>query len=299
MKADVVIVAYRSEADIEGCLGALSSEPDVASVTVVDNGDGESADLAELFGAHAIHAPENPGFGAAVNRGANAGTSEAILVLNPDARLQRGALATGLARLERDPMIGAVQGAIVNEASGNEERSAGRELGLVHLLGRALGLRMLLRFRLVRSLGRRSAILVDHVDRRPKTARAVDTLAATAIVFRRSAFAEVSGFDERYFLYGEDLDLCRRLRDADWRLVAAPETWAIHRSGGSASTTWDRELSWWEGTMQFARDHWSSPRRAAAAAIGLLEAAILIVRAPARTGEVLAAARHVRHGGSR
>ena len=93
----------------------------------------------------------------------------------------------------------------------------------------------------------------------------------------------MDGFDERYFLYGEDLDLCRRLRDAGWRLVATPETWAVHQSGASATTTWDRELSWWEGTLLFAHTHWHGARRVAATAVGGLEAAVLIVRAPSRS----------------
>jgi GT2 family glycosyltransferase len=296
MKADVVVVAYRSEDEIAGCLAALTEEPAIASITVVDNGDGASAAVAERLGASAVRVPSNPGFGAAVNRGAARGTAEALLVLNPDARLQPGALASGFAQLEREPTVGAVQGTIVNSTTGAEERSAGRELGVVHLLGRAFGLKTLLRFGPVRALSRRSAVLSDHVDRRPATAVDVESLAATAIVLRRAAFAEVDGFDERYFLYGEDLDLCRRLRDAGWRLVATPETWAVHQSGASAKTTWDRELSWWEGTIQFARTHWRGWRRIAASAIGCFEATVLMVRRPRRAREVAAAARRVSGG---
>lgn len=289
MKADVVVVAYRSEAEIEGCLAALAAEPDVASVTVVDNGDGASAAAAERVGAHVIREPGNPGFGAAVNRGATVGTAEALLLVNPDARLLHGAVASGIERLAHEPMVGAVQGAIVNLTTGTEERSAGRELGLVHLLGRALGLRAFLRFRPVRALSRRSSVLADHVDRRPASARDVESLAATAILLRRAAFAEVGGFDERYFLYGEDLDLSRRLRDSGWRLVATPETWAVHQSGASAKTTWDRELSWWEGTLRFARSHWRGVHLAGAIAVGLFEAVVLVLRAPSRVREVVRA----------
>ena len=147
MKADVVVVAYRSEREIEDCLAALGLEPDVVSVTVVDNGDGRSAAVAERLGATAIREPANPGFGAAVNRGAARGTAEAFLVLNPDALLQPGAFTSGLEWLQSEPTVGAVQGAIVNRTTGQDERSAGRELGVVHLLGRrVLGLRALLRF---------------------------------------------------------------------------------------------------------------------------------------------------------
>jgi GT2 family glycosyltransferase len=293
MKADVVVVAYRSEDEIADCLAAVLDDPLVASVTVVDNGDGRSAAMAEALGAVAVHAPDNPGFGAAVNRAAARGTAEAILVLNPDARLAPIAVADGLVRLERHPMVAAVQGAIVNRATGKEERAAGRELGLVHLMGRALGLKAMLRFRPVRALARRVPGLADHVERRPDTDTAVESLAATAIVLRRSAFTEVGGFDERYFLYGEDLDLCRRLRDAGWALLAVPDTWAEHTSGGSAATSWARELTWWEGTLQFARWNWCGARRAGALAVGALAGLVLVARRPRRLQQVLAATRQV------
>jgi GT2 family glycosyltransferase len=294
MKADVVVVAYRSEDEIADCLAAVLDDSLVASVTVVDNGDGRSAAVAEELEAFAVHAPDNPGFGAAVNRGAARGTAEAILVLNPDARLTPIALADGLVRLERHPMVAAVQGSIVNRTTGYEERSAGRELGLVHLVGRALGLKALLRFRAVRALARRSPGLADHVERRPDADRRVESLAATAIVLRRSAFTEVGGFDERYFLYGEDLDLCRRLRRAGWALLAVPDTWAEHTSGGSAATSWARELTWWEGTLRFARTHWTGRQRAALAPIVLVVATRLVAARPSRWREVLGACRGTR-----
>jgi GT2 family glycosyltransferase len=298
MKADVVVVAYRSEAEIGDCLAPVLDDPLVASVTVVDNGDGRSAAVAEALGAAAVHAPDNPGFGTAVNRGVARGTAEAILVLNPDARLTSIALADGLARLERDPMVAGVQGAIVNRVTGQEERSAGRELGVVHLAGRALGLRRLLRLRPVRALARRSPGLADHVERRPDGDRRVDSLAATAVLLRRSAFTEIGGFDERYFLYGEDLDLCRRLRDAGWALLAVRDTWAEHTSGGSAATSWARELTWWEGTLQFARSNWNTAARTGALVTGAIAALRLVARRPSRWREVLGACRGTRQTGA-
>ena len=102
--------------------------------------------------------------------------------------------------------------------------------------------------------------LRDHVERVPSAAEDVETLAAVSILVRRDAFDAIGGFDERYFLYGEDLDLCRRLRGAGWRLVSLPVAWASHHSGASASGWWDRELRWWEGTMQFAAHWWATER---------------------------------------
>jgi GT2 family glycosyltransferase len=139
------------------------------------------------------------------------------------------------------------------------DRSQGRELGPLDLIGRALGLKRLLRFSAVQRLVTRGS-LRDHVARIPDGPTEVASLAATAVLVRRTAFEAVGGFDESYFLYGEDLDLCRRLRAAGWRLVALPVVWARHRNGFSCGNWVTRELHWWRGTLMFAARWWGRRR---------------------------------------
>ncbi len=253
---DAVVVAYRSEDVIEGAVTAASQLG--GRVVVVDHGDGASGDRAAAAGADVVVNPRNPGFGAGQNRGVAMTSTSFVLLCNPDAEIVAGAIAAGRALLEARPDVAAVQGVILNSRTGVPERSAGVELGPLHLLGRALGVKGLLRFGAVRALGRRVPVLRDHADRVPSGPVEVETLAATAALVRRSAFDAVGGFDESYFLYGEDLDLCRRLRGAGWKLVTVPEVWATHASGASAATSLDRELSWWQGTMQFAARWWGA-----------------------------------------
>lgn len=286
MKVDVVIVAYGGSDDVDRCLDRVLGLDEVASVTVVDNGDGDGAEVASARGARVLRLPHNPGFGTAVNHGAGLGDAEAILVLNPDAFLEPDGLRAALGRLQADPTAAAVQGAIVNATTGTEERSAGRELGVVHLVGRLVHARTLLRSPAVRAVSRRVPALRDHVDRRPAEPREVETLAATAVVLRRSAFLAVRGFDQRYFLYGEDLDLCARLRASGWTLVTLPSTMAVHRSGASSRSEWDRELVWWQGTLRFAREHWRGAKQLAAEVVGAAAALSLVVRSPRRARTV-------------
>lgn len=255
---DVVEVAFRSDDVIEGSVRAALSLG--GRVVVVDHGDGRSAALAAAAGATTIVDPSNPGFGAGQNRGMRECTSEFVLLCNPDAEVDPAAVQAGVAHLRARPDVAAVQGVIVNRATGKPERSQGVELTPLHLLGRALGARRLLDVGWVRALARRSAVLRDHADRVPAGPVEVESLAAAAVLVRREAFDWVGGFDPGYFLYGEDLDLCRRLRAAGWKLLAIPDVWATHTSGGSATSSREREQDWWEGTMAFAATWWTGPK---------------------------------------
>jgi GT2 family glycosyltransferase len=133
----------------------------------------------------------------------------------------------------------------------------------------------------VRQLARRSALLRDHADRVPAGPVEVEALAATVLLVRRSAFAAVGGFDTGFFLYGEDLDLCRRLRQAGWTLAALENVWAVHESGGSAASTVGRELQWWRGTMQYAARWWTTGAWAVAIFAAVARATRLTISSPA------------------
>jgi len=256
---DVVIVAYRSRDGIDGLVQQAKAIPGVVSVVVVDNGDDDSADVAHKAGAVTLRRPDNPGFGVSQNLGVALGDAPYVLLLNPDAVPAAKGIEAGVRHLRQNESVAAVQGAIENRWTGEPERSHGVELGPAHLFGRALGLRRLIRLRPIRAVAARTA-LRDHVQRKVDVPTPVESMAATVLLVRRTAFESVEGFDDRYFLYGEDLDLCRRLRAAGWQLVALPDTFAVHESGGSSAGWWDRELSWWQGTMQFAARWWTTPR---------------------------------------
>jgi N-acetylglucosaminyl-diphospho-decaprenol L-rhamnosyltransferase len=254
---DVVVVAYASRDTIGHCIEQVGDLAGVGNLVVVDHGTDGTADIAETLGVRVFRNPGNPGFGAGQNRGVAATSAPYVLLLNPDAAPEPDGIAAGLMLLDADPRVGAVQGVITNRMTGAPERSSGRELGPVHLLGRAVGARRLLAYAPVRAVARRVGVVADHVERVPTGPTAVDSLAATAILVRRTAFDQIGGFDESYFLYGEDLDLCRRMRCAGWTLVAMPDRFAWHESGASAASTTERELTWWRGTMRFAALWWT------------------------------------------
>ncbi len=279
---DAVVVAYRSASDLPACLASLRSRPEVGRIVVVDHGDDDSASVARDHGADVVVSdPTNPGFGAGQNRGVASTSAPYVLLCNPDARLHPGALSAGIAVLDADPGLAAVQGVVSRAGGRGVDRSAGRELGPAHLYGRALGLGALLGRPLVgRLLG--GTALADTAHRIPDRPTEVESLAATAVLVRRRAFEAVGGFDTRHFLYGEDLDLCRRLRDRGWRLRTLPVAWAEHAEGSSSSSTRERETAWWGGTLTFAARWWSPPRWWAALGAAGIAAARLAAGDPRR-----------------
>lgn len=278
---DVVVVAYRSADVIDPCLAGARAIPGLGRIIVVDHGDDGTAEIARDAAVTVIPNPSNPGFGAGQNQGVAATTAEYVLLLNPDAEIDPVAVARGADLLDTRPEVGLVQGIVANADGGEPERSRGRELGPVHLWGRALGLRRLLRVRAVRKLARLLPSVADHVDRTPKEIEEVEWLAATVVLARRAALDGVGGFDAaNYFLYGEDLDLCRRLRRAGWRLLAVPEQWATHINGASSASGWARELEWWRGTMTFAARSWDASAFASAQAAAFVRWVRLVSRRP-------------------
>ena len=259
---------------------------DPADVVVVDHGADGSAYLAGAFGARAVCNVDNPGYGAGQNQGMALTTASYVLLVNPDAVVDPEGVAAGVALLDAESDVAAVQGVIRNRGTGKPERSQGVSLGPVHLLGRAFGVRRLLGLAAARRLARALPAVADHVERVPDRPAEVDSLAAAAPLVRRSAFEEVGGFDEGYFLYGEDLDLSRRLRRAGWRLVALPVPWAEHVSGASSAGWWERELVWWEGTLRYAALWWSSTQWAMAVAATVIRTIPMALARPKRACEL-------------
>lgn len=213
MQLDVVIVTYRSEEHIGACLAAL---PAKANVIVVENASGDNAvAIAETAGAHVICNDTNAGFGAAANRGAAAGSAELILFLNPDAVVAEPDLESLVKALQADPGLAAVGPRLVNPY-GAEQRAwypfpspAGRWARLVRL---------------------------HRLGGEPTSGAERGFVVGACMLVRRVAFASLGGFDRRFWLYGEEADLCRRLWDAGWRVCLVATATAAHIGGASGSS---------------------------------------------------------------
>jgi N-acetylglucosaminyl-diphospho-decaprenol L-rhamnosyltransferase len=224
-KVDVVIVTFNSERHIQACLESLPSNRRVSSVVVVDNKstDNTLGIVTEKFPqVRVVQTGANIGFGSAANRGlAVDQDSEYVCILNPDTVVDPGAIDV-LSKFLDDQKQVAIVGPQVRNLDGTVYPSARSFPKPLTALGHSL--------------------LGVFWERNPLSNRyrttdlaSPDWVSGTAMLARRAALDQVSGFDERYFMYVEDLDLCWRLRQARWHIGYCPEAVVTHEIGGSSS----------------------------------------------------------------
>ena len=198
-------------------------------VVVVDNAstDGSIEDLrSRAPEACVVVSPGNVGYARGVNLGIAATRTPFVAVVNPDAVVEPGTTDAMLDRLDREPELAAVGPRIVN-SDGTDYPSARSIPSMVDAVGHgALGL-----FWRSNPFTRR----YRHLDADPAVPRDVDWVSGAAVWLRRDALDDVGGWDERYFMYLEDVDLCWRLRRRGWRVAYEPAGRVLHVQGVSTS----------------------------------------------------------------
>jgi GT2 family glycosyltransferase len=232
----IVIVSYNSGPLTRRCLD--SAVKDLAGVTweavLVDNAspDGSGWSLPEGPGITVVRNPVNAGFGTAVNQAVRTSDAPLVWLLNPDCDVEPGAFATLSGVLRRNDMCAIAAPQLLN-ADGSVQASARGEPSMsTGLFGRhSLLARLLPRA----GASRRNLPAADLV-REGAESTPVDWVMGAAMLIRRDRFEAVGGFDERYFLYWEDADLCRRLRDIGFTIRYVPGARVRHPGGASAGT---------------------------------------------------------------
>jgi N-acetylglucosaminyl-diphospho-decaprenol L-rhamnosyltransferase len=228
----VVIVAYEGRELLGRCLAALDADAATARATreliVVDqaSSDGTAAWLrAERPDVRLLALPRNVGFGAGNNRGIDVAEGRWLLLLNTDCFVDRGAVDELVRFGEAGRRIGAV-GPRLRWPDGSLQRSC-RSFPTVWRIGTE--------YLYLRKLAPRSTTLNDFYcggfdhDR----ARRVDWLTGAALLVRREALERCGAFDERFFMYSEEVDLLRRFADAGWETWFDPAAGAVHVWGGT------------------------------------------------------------------
>ncbi|MEQ9314843.1 MAG: glycosyltransferase family 2 protein [Henriciella sp.] len=217
-KTTAIVVSYRTGPRLRECLYALAYDPAVSAVLVVDNGNADvdrvwlRAFAANREQVTVLTPDSNIGFGAGVNHAAKTVANGNLLIINPDAVLKRGsveamrAASTGL----KAPWI---VGGKVFDVTGDEVRGPRRR-----------------KLTLWRALTSFAGLNTWTLERKPspETPVPMDVVSGALMLVSKPGFDQLGGFDERYFLHVEDIDLCRRAWEAGGEVAYCPEAGALH-----------------------------------------------------------------------
>jgi GT2 family glycosyltransferase len=232
-----VLVNYNAGAELERALRSISDElaGHPWEGVVVDNASTDgSAAAVEGCAAHVrlIGNSTNAGFARGVNQGLAATKAPYVLIMNPDCRLMAGAIGTLRAALDAHAQCAVAGPRILNPDGSVQGSARGDPDMLTGLFGRTGMLRRVVPFL---PIARRN-VVAEEAIRSGQESAVVDWLSGACMLARRDALAAVNGFDERFFLYWEDADLCRRLRARRYHVRYVPGATAIHRVGQSSRT---------------------------------------------------------------
>lgn len=257
----IVIVAADSGAGVRECVARALASSVPVDLILVDNGsrDGVPQAIARAYEnddrVRVLYNRKNLGFGPAVNVGARAAHGHALLVLNPDCLLEPDTLARLLAVLDAHPDAGIV-GAVVCAEDGTPDPAAWRrdpllERSLRQMTGRAQ-----------EAPGREGVNVQRPI---PAATFAVENVSGALMLLPRAAFERLQGFDENYFLHCEDLDLCRRARDAGYGVWLAGDVRVVHAKGGSSAhrpvfVSYHKHRGMWRWFVKFdpAASQWAA-----------------------------------------
>jgi N-acetylglucosaminyl-diphospho-decaprenol L-rhamnosyltransferase len=254
----VLVVTYKSRKDIAACLQSVTDalEGLSAELVVIDNASGDGT--AELAARHpdvrVMALTDNVGFGAGINCGLRATNGRYVLWVNPDGRLIDGSLRQVITWMDTHPDVGIVGGKIL-DPDGTVQRSA---RGFPSY-GAALGHRYsLLTKWFPNNPWSRQYLRAEATFAAPEP---VDWVSGAFVLHRRAVSDALHGLDERFFMYVEDVDFCRRAWDAGWKVYFHPGVVMEHEVGGSSRQVnrpmiLARHRSMWRYYLKHFRRFW-------------------------------------------
>jgi N-acetylglucosaminyl-diphospho-decaprenol L-rhamnosyltransferase len=244
-RVSALIVSYNTRDLLLESIASVVDEPGVETI-VLDNAsrDGSAEAVADRFGqVRLICAEANLGFAGGVNRAAACARGASLLVLNPDAALDAGALDQLAGLLERETKAALVAPAL-RYPDGRRQPAAFRFPGFLQTYLDLFPVTRLMDSRLNGRVRSRAPVQVDH------------PLGACMLI-RRGAWEDVGPLDEGYFMYLEEIDWCRRARLRGWQIWHHPEALAVHHGGASTRQQADAMFAqlWRSRLRYFQRFH--------------------------------------------
>ena len=179
---------------------------------------------------------KNLGFAGGINKGSKDAKGEYLLFINPDTQFKKGNIWDMVSVFQNSDKAGIVGGKLIDK-NGKEELSAGRFFGLIEILLMALGLD--------ESFGMRFS---------PNKIKKVDFVSGGFMMVKKEVFGKLNGFDENFFMYVEDVDLCKRAGKNGYQTYFTPEVELIHISHGSSNRSFAIE-NIYKGLIYYSKKH--------------------------------------------
>lgn len=249
----IVIVSWNTVVLLADCLGSISTGTTGLEhhVIVVDNAstDDSAAMIAREFPAvQLIRNAENVGFARANNQGLRASAGHYVLFLNSDTRVPRGALSALVGFMDAHPDAGACSPRLARADGSTQPFAFGGDPTPTYLCAR--GWMRLIQHRAVH-------------DWETRESQSVDWVSGACLLARRDAVLQVGGFDENFFMYFEDNDLCLRMRRAGWKILYNPKVTITHLGGSSMPPDQARQRFYDASLRQFYAKHYARLARLA------------------------------------
>ncbi len=234
----IVILNYNTSELLGECLGSLCQFPEARmyEIIVVDNGSSDSSCdyiRSNFPDVKIIRNEKNVGFSRGNNIGARVALGSFVLFLNSDTLFTGNCIAPLAEFLRVHPDVGAVGPKLLN-ADSSLQLSCGSLPNLfVELWDK-------IRYSLHRKGGKSIRLLYDRFHRRT---REIGWITGACMMVRSDAFRSLGGFDENYFMYFEDKDLCCRLKKSGWKIIYFPAAAIIHLLGGTSKKSGKDEIN--------------------------------------------------------
>jgi N-acetylglucosaminyl-diphospho-decaprenol L-rhamnosyltransferase len=283
----IVIVNWNAGGQLRECLASFtaisSDEISLTGVTIVDNAstDGSADGLACPAPLQVIRNLQNRGFAGACNQGAAGVDADLLLFLNPDTLLMPGSLEQPARYLQAPEHAGiGIVGIQLVDDSGQVARNTARTPTPFSMVGNSIGLDRLM-----------PSIVPPHfvTDWAHDDTRVVDQVMGAFLMVRRNVFEALGGFDERFFVYYEDMDFAVRARELGWSSVYLSTAQAFHRGQGTTQAATERRMFYFaRSRVLYARKHFGA-LGAAAVMLGtfVLEPIARVVASPRSTSATL------------
>lgn len=256
MQISVIIVSYNVKEFLQQSILSLKNSLNNIEheIIVVDNDsvDGTNEIIKYKFpNIKLIENDTNRGFAAACNQGLKISKGDYLLLLNPDTMIQEDTIHTMIDFFESVPDAGAAGCKILN-ADGTLQLACRRSFPTPFIaLPKILGLSRL--FPKVEMFGKYNLTYVD-----PDQLLEVDAISGSFLMFRREVWDKIKNLDETFFMYGEDLDYCYRIKAAGWKIYYVPSTKIVHYKGESAkSASFDNFITFYKAMDIFVKKHFS------------------------------------------